>query len=122
MDADSHIGRSIYDRVVDRIDVKINELAGIVAPRSHDFHVFWIANHGQRHLVHLQIGAATRTEIGDLFAHDPGEIVHEFLAIAISPAIEHSISSEEMSHRRGGKIRLDRTACHGFKRRKVVGR
>ncbi len=34
MDADRHIGQSVYDRVIDHIDVKINELVGAVAPRA----------------------------------------------------------------------------------------
>ena len=98
VDADSHVGRSLYDRVVDRINVKINELVGIVAPRANDFHVLGVANHSQRHLVHLQIGAATRGKIRDLFAHDPREIVHELLAIAVSRAVEHRVASEKMGN------------------------
>src|SRR5262245_29301616 len=39
MHADNHICRSIYDRVVERIDVKVNELVGIVAPRADNLHV-----------------------------------------------------------------------------------
>src|SRR6516225_1900292 len=114
MDADSHIGRSIYDRVVDRIDVKVNELVRIVAARADNFHVLWVANHGQRHFVHLQIGATTRSEIGDFFPHDPGEVVHELLTIAIGSAIEHRVSREEVGHGGCGEVRLDWSSRHGL--------
>src|SRR6516162_6063386 len=89
MDADSHIGRSIYDRVVDRIDIKVNELVGIVAPRADNVHVLWVANHGLRHLVHLKRGTSAGSKRHAFFPHDPRKVSHGLLTIAIGSAIEH---------------------------------
>ena len=112
VDAHGHVLRPVLDGFVDGVDVEVDQLVRIVAALAHVLHVGGIADHRQRHLVHLQIGAAARREVGDFFAHDACDVVD--IGVAVLVDAEHRIAGEEMRDRRGRQVRLLRPLRRGL--------
>src|SRR6478736_4621628 len=94
MDADGHVWRPFLYRLVDRLNIVVDQLLRILAAPPYDLAVLRIAKYRNRHFVHLQVGAAPSSEIGDLFTHDTGEIRKEHLSIRIDGAVEQPVSAQ----------------------------
>jgi hypothetical protein len=83
VDADQHIHGHTRNGIVDRLDIEIDELVGVLARGLHFGADGRIAQHGDRHLVELHVAAACPREIRDLLTVDLCEVGKEGARIRI---------------------------------------
>src|SRR5205807_1513276 len=85
VNADGHVGRPVRDRLVDRLDVELDERIGIAAGSSDLFADYGIAQHRDRDLVELDVAASGGGERGDLLGIGFCEIGEERGCVRIDP-------------------------------------
>src|SRR6185312_8098494 len=83
MHRDRHVGGNVRHRGIDELAVKLAQPFGVVAAGGHLRPIFRIAQHGDEHLVELEVAAAGVGEGAHRLAIGLAEIVEELLALGI---------------------------------------
>src|SRR6185503_911249 len=100
MHGDAHVGRNVRHRRVDEIAVERPERVRIVAARRHLRAVFFVAQHGDKHLVELQIAAAGVGEGAHGFLVGLAEVVEHLVELRIDLAVDRRARRPAVQRRR----------------------
>src|SRR5262245_14290587 len=112
MHADGHVLRTVLDRLIDGVDVQIDQLVRVLAAPAYDTSVRGVAPHRQRYFVELDVTTPAGSEVGNLLTEDGGGVVQQLLAAGVDASRQDAIAGKEVGDRRGRQRRLDRLRRH----------
>ena len=84
MDANGHVCRPCFYRSIYGVDVIVDQFIWVLTAPPYDLAIFGIAQNCNGHLIHLQVGAATGSQISNLFTHHPRQIREKHLTIWVN--------------------------------------
>src|SRR6516165_5816603 len=106
--ADRHIPRPLGDRLIEQLDVFVDQLLGLVAPALRFRPALGIAKECEGHVIELQITAAGIGQVGDFALIGEGEILEERIEIGVGDFVDAGARPYEVvqvHRRRHGQFR-----------------